>query len=423
VASKPSLSGGFDLPFAEQIAFFRQKISLPTEHWDDIKKSAHDRMFVVAGAMKADLLNDLLSSIDKGIATGTGLETFRKDFRAIVGKHGWQGWTGEGSPGGFAWRTRVIFETNLRTSYAAGRWAQLTDPRLVRLLPYWQYVHDDSVMTPRPLHLHWGNIGLTLPWDHPFWQTHFPPNGWLCRCRVTAVAAPGKDNTTEPPAGWDTIDERTGEMVGIDKGWGYAPGANVTTPLLDIIGKKLINLDAPIGAAMWQALAPAVENEAQILAINTMIDRVLKTGRGTNSTALIGALSPDVVDAYAAKTGHELASADFWLRDTELLHALRETKTARGAALPVEIWRNLPQLLKTAEVYYDTTDPAVLVYVFNSGTGKVAIRVSYTLKTNATGQKRVEGNFIVSGGVVDPRSITASRSQYILLERGSSGGT
>ena len=27
--------------------------------------------------------------------------------------------------GGRNWRTRVIFETNLRTSYAAGRWQQL----------------------------------------------------------------------------------------------------------------------------------------------------------------------------------------------------------------------------------------------------------------------------------------------------------
>jgi hypothetical protein len=125
VADKPSLSGGFALPFAEQIAFFRQKINLPSEAWDDIRQAAHDRAFIVAGATKADLLDDLCRAVDKAIATGTTLATFRKDFRAIVGQHGWQGWTGEGTPGGFAWRTRVIYETNLRASYAAGRWAQL----------------------------------------------------------------------------------------------------------------------------------------------------------------------------------------------------------------------------------------------------------------------------------------------------------
>ena len=113
----PSLTAGFDLPFQEQIDFFRAKINMPTEAWDDIWQAAHDRAFVVAGAMKADLLDDLRQAVDKAITTGTTLETFRNDFREIVGKHGWQGWTGEGTPGGFAWRTKVIYETNLRSSY------------------------------------------------------------------------------------------------------------------------------------------------------------------------------------------------------------------------------------------------------------------------------------------------------------------
>lgn len=28
--------------FAEQIEFFRQKLNLPTEVWDDIERAAHD---------------------------------------------------------------------------------------------------------------------------------------------------------------------------------------------------------------------------------------------------------------------------------------------------------------------------------------------------------------------------------------------
>ena len=37
------------LPFAEQIDFFRSKLNLPTESWTDIWQSEHDRAFVVAG--------------------------------------------------------------------------------------------------------------------------------------------------------------------------------------------------------------------------------------------------------------------------------------------------------------------------------------------------------------------------------------
>ena len=32
----------------------------------------------------------------------------------------------------------------------------------------------------RPEHRAWH--GLILPIDHPLWDTHYPPNGWGCRC-------------------------------------------------------------------------------------------------------------------------------------------------------------------------------------------------------------------------------------------------
>lgn len=214
-------------PFSEQVEFFRRKLNLPTEYWDDIERMAHDRAFIVAGAQGGDLLADLRRAIDKAIAQGTGLDEFRRDFKQIVLNRGWTGWTGEGSKGGEAWRTKVIYQTNMATSYAAGRWKQLNNPALLKIMPYWQYHHNDSVMHPRPIHLSWD--GLTLPHDHPFWQTHFAPNGWGCMCWIIAVSklaymkavASGKG---QPPEGWDTIDPKTGTPVGIDKGFDYAPG-------------------------------------------------------------------------------------------------------------------------------------------------------------------------------------------------------
>ena len=79
--------------------------------------------------------------------------------------------------------------------------------------------------------------------EPPFWDTHFAPNGWGCECRITSVTkrdgeASAEAGLGEPPEGWNDINPKTGEPVGIDKGFGYAPGANVKTPLQDDSAKS-----------------------------------------------------------------------------------------------------------------------------------------------------------------------------------------
>jgi hypothetical protein len=204
---------------------------------------------MVAGAQKADLLNDLRLAVDKSISGGS-IGQFRKDFAAAVAKSGWTGWTGEGTTAGEAWRTRIIYQTNMATSYAAGRWQQLNDPALLSVRPFWRYVHSDSVMSPRPQHAAWGASGLTLPHDHAFWRTHFPPNGWGCHCSVHPVRMPAKGDATTPPEGWDSVDAKTGAPPGIDKGWAYAPGANTDMPLRQMVQDKLISYPPAIAKAL-----------------------------------------------------------------------------------------------------------------------------------------------------------------------------
>ena len=114
------------LPFSEQIAFFRRKLNLPTRAWTDIWTAEHDWAFVVAGANRDAIVADFRAAVEKAIADGTTLEAFRNEFDAIVAKHGWD------YNGGRDWRSRVIYETNLNTSYAAGRYEQL------QAAPYWQ---------------------------------------------------------------------------------------------------------------------------------------------------------------------------------------------------------------------------------------------------------------------------------------------
>jgi hypothetical protein len=185
--------------------------------------------------MKEDLLNDLRDAVDRVISEGITFEAFKKDFLSVVSRNGWSGWTGEGTPAGEAWRARVIYDTNLRTSYAAGRLTQMK--AIADELPYWRYRHADSVANPRPEHLAWD--GLVLPADDPFWQAHYPPNGGGCRCYVEALgpsdlAALGKagPDTAPPIELQEKIVGANGPSPrrvltpkGIDPGFGYQPGA------------------------------------------------------------------------------------------------------------------------------------------------------------------------------------------------------
>jgi uncharacterized protein with gpF-like domain len=227
------------LSFAEQVAFFRQKLNLPTQRWDDLLGAAHDRAFVVAGATSADLLADLNAAVTRAIEQGVSIQQFRADFESIVAKHGWTGWTGEGTEAGRAWRARVIYETNLRTSHAAGRYAQLQELKAKR--PYWRYRHNDTVRYPREHHV--ALDGLVLPADHPFWQTAYPPNGFGCRCFVESLS--------------EAQMRREGLQVGRapddfkpDRGWDYAPGASLLDESRALLERKAATLPPTI-ARSW----------------------------------------------------------------------------------------------------------------------------------------------------------------------------
>lgn len=317
--------------FQEQIDFLRRKLNLPSESWRDIQSAAHDRAFVVTGATKADLLHDLRKAVDQAVQGGS-IGEFRKNFAEIVAKHGWTGWTGEGSKAGEAWRTRVIYQTNLMTSYAAGRRAQLLDPDLVERRPFWRYVHNDSVTHPRPQHKRWGDMKLTLRHDHPFWNTHFPPNGWGCKCRVVAVAAPGDGDGTEPPEGWAQTDPATGAPVGIDEGWGYAPGARADSELRSFVQDKLI--DYP--PAIERMLSVDVNRHLNTTERITDFVQRVRDGSLRNEDLWMGFVEPEAAARIKAATGQDVDSYMVLLPEDNVRHTYREHRWDGKGQRPVE---------------------------------------------------------------------------------------
>jgi hypothetical protein len=254
------MSGSIDalnLPPEEAIRFFRAKVNTPTRAWDDLRHGAHARAWSVAGVQADDMLADIRRAMDKAIAQGTTLDEFRRDIAPLLSELGWA----DRGPGYVGWRTRVIYETNMRTAYAAGRYAQMTDPDVLAARPFWRYRHSGK-RDARKQHKAWD--GLVLRADDPFWRSHYPPNGWGCGCYVQSLgprdlARAGKTGPDEaPPAGTRPYrDPNSGEIsalpAGIDPGWEYNVGQSW---LQGVVPRELAQPLRPLTAAVERQVAP-----------------------------------------------------------------------------------------------------------------------------------------------------------------------
>jgi len=239
------VSGPEELPAAdvapeEAIAFFRSKGFRIGFNWQDVFREEHARWFTVAKAMSRDLLEDIRAAVDAAIADGTTLETFRKELRPTLEAKGWWGKklmldpaTGQhelvqlGSPR----RLKTIFDTNVRTAYQAGKWQRIDRTKIA--FPFLEY---SSVMDgrERPEHHAWD--GIILPVDHPWWDTHYGPCDWNCRCTAIQRSQRMLDrmgkkvDAAAPPANpsYQAVNKRSGEVFdlerGIGKGWDYNVG-------------------------------------------------------------------------------------------------------------------------------------------------------------------------------------------------------
>lgn len=235
------------LPNAEAVEYFRAKGFAPALarfSWRDVWAEEHDRMFTVAKAMRDDVLAEIREAVAAAIEDGETFESFKARLEPKLRAFGWWGKgivkdpkTGvtERVQLGSARRLRIIFDTNLRTANAAGRWSRTQ--RNKRLMPYLTYVQIDRPTrrdAHRPFH------GITLPVDHPFWKTHYPPNGWQCGCMVRQVSrrtmereglelatdaqirALSQTRRVENPRRGEAVDV----PVGIDPGFERNPGQN-----------------------------------------------------------------------------------------------------------------------------------------------------------------------------------------------------
>lgn len=179
------------LPHREAIEYFISKgyaHELQRFHHLDHWREEHARNFVVAKAMRDDVLVAIREDLTRALKEGRTLAQFQADLAPRLQDLGWWGRevmedpvTGEtvNARLGSMRRLKTIFDTNMRTAHAAGHWASIQ--RTKKAFPYLHYI---QIERPSKRHDHARFHDQIWHVDDPVWLRIYPPNGWFCGCRV-----------------------------------------------------------------------------------------------------------------------------------------------------------------------------------------------------------------------------------------------
>ena len=405
------------LPFQQQIAFFRQKTDVLTDSWLDLWEAQHDNGFMVAGANRIDLLADIREAVRAATDDGETLAQFRARFDSIVAKHGWD------YNGGRNWRSRIIYETNLRQSYNAGRWHQ--EQQLKTLRPWKQYKHSDAVAHPRPVHESWD--GKVWHVDDPVWKVIHPQNGWGCQCYTQLLNDRDlkKLGKTGPdaPLQLQWVDVMVGQrspggprlvrtVEGIDPGFAYAPGSSLDTwpkpgpkaPRTPSALQRTLVESAQDALRKSERLPAAAAESAlrEIFAMRRAQDalqagyaefqaQAVAAGAGNGARYMAGMFDDVLLQAMGAR-GITPATAAIAIRDAEILQSLASGADAAAmAALPAYLRSPLAVLWDAAraELLYLATDGKRLLLARVGVTGALPEVRGVSMLDNVTALERL----------------------------------
>ncbi len=167
----------------QALAWLRGKLPLTFDQVEGLKDAElRARAFWVAGVDQLNLLTDLQASMADALAAGTPFDEWKATWLTRL--------SGLGVTED---RLRLAFDTQIHSAYMGGRMTGLQANPLVQNLTY-VTAGDERV---RPAHRILD--GVTRPKTDPFWDTHTPPLGFRCRCRIRAAETDRKVTQSTDP--------------------------------------------------------------------------------------------------------------------------------------------------------------------------------------------------------------------------------
>lgn len=369
----PNIALAFNLTPERAVEYFSAKGLRITSSWQDMQPGAHAGAFTVAGVMKGEVLQDIRSALDDALASGKTYDQFLKQLTPQLKAKGWWGIpndpaTGEVLPGRAMTphRLRTVYQTNLQSSYMAGRYkAQLenADRR-----PYWKYV---AILDARTRPRHRALNGRIFRYDDPIWGVIYPPNGYNCRCRVVALSqedfaaeggllSKGGDflETRDVPVGNKGAvvsvtgykDPQTGDWFAPDPGFDSNPGAGYGRDIA--LARRVQELPSrEIRTQVWQALNASPE---RLAAYKGWMTRTLDAARPGNSAQVVGFVGEKIADFMRAQLPETEPVRIVAINEKRLVHADSAKHQAAGIDLSRDQYMMLPGIVEQPDaVYFD----------------------------------------------------------------------
>lgn len=198
---------------------------------------------------------------------------------------------------------KVEYDTAVRQARMAAQWERIQ--RTKHLYPNLEYIHTKAAH-PRNDHLQY--VGIIRPVDDPFWNSHYPSNGYGCQCSVRQT----DNDVTDIPDGLSEVPKefafnagKLGQAFSIEKSNYIKSASAADMPKLIKFAKTEVNKDI-INNLEYQTLYESKKGGGKVevhpLAINNSdYNEVLTTARSLANSGKKIKILPDIVDAELRK--------------------------------------------------------------------------------------------------------------------------
>ena len=212
-------TAGFDVQFIEAIAYaLNREVVLPDNYYNVMTPIQRQQAVSIAGLAQTEQIKHVMGLVNEQLVDGGTFADFQKSVKAgdidiNLPKH----------------RLDNIFRTNIQGAYGRGRWYQQQANKDER-----PYLMRDGINDSRQRDSHRALDGIIRPIDDPFWQTHYPPDDFRCRCVARSLTK------EQAQAKGITVDDDL-PNVNPQNGFGGTP-AQYTNRMTTLVNNKIAEL-------------------------------------------------------------------------------------------------------------------------------------------------------------------------------------